>query len=107
MQVTEPEDAQRHAVLYRATIDHAVRGAPDLMARLVVHVRASLRDLESRSHDRRERERLTFGIEPQEVSPHSVEGALVQPVRSALATLAPKGGRGEAGPQPATPTTSG
>lgn len=59
MQVTEPEDAQRHAVLYRATIDHAVRGASDLMARLVVHVRASLRDLESRSHDRRERERLT------------------------------------------------
>lgn len=59
MQVTEPEDAQRHAVLYRATIDHAVRGAPDLMARLVAHTRAALRDLESRSMERHERERLT------------------------------------------------
>ncbi len=59
MQVTEPEDAQRHAVLYQATIDHAVRGAPDLMARLVAHTRAALRDLEGRAQERRERERLT------------------------------------------------
>ncbi|MEO7937940.1 MAG: DUF1631 family protein [Burkholderiaceae bacterium] len=59
MQVTEPEDAQRHAVLYRATIDHAARGAPDLMGRLVAHTRAALRDLESRAHDTRERDRLT------------------------------------------------
>ena len=59
MQVTEPKDAQRHAVLYQATIDHAVRGAPDLMARLVAHARAALRDQESRAHDPRERERLT------------------------------------------------
>ncbi|MCZ4312849.1 DUF1631 family protein [Comamonadaceae bacterium G21597-S1] len=59
MQVTEPKDAQRHAVLYQATIDHAVRGAPDLMARLVAHARAALRDQESRAHDARERERLT------------------------------------------------
>lgn len=59
MQVTEPEEAGRHAVLYQATIDHAVSGAPDLMARLVAHTRASLRDLEGRAHDRRERERLT------------------------------------------------
>ena len=34
MKVTEPEQAQRFAVLYKATIDHAVKGAPDLMARL-------------------------------------------------------------------------
>lgn len=59
MQVTEPEDAQRHAVLYQATIDHAVRGAPDLMARLVAHTRAALRDLEGRAQERRERESLT------------------------------------------------
>lgn len=59
MQVTEPEDARHHAVLYQATIDRAVRGAPDLMARLVAHTRASLRDLESRATDRREGERLT------------------------------------------------
>ena len=32
MKVTEPEQAQRFAVLYKATIDHAVKGAPDLMA---------------------------------------------------------------------------
>ena len=42
MKVTEPEDAQRYAALYQATIDHAVGGAPDLMARLVAHTRASL-----------------------------------------------------------------
>ncbi len=59
MQVTEPEDAQRHAVLYRATIAHAVGGAPDLMARLVAHTRAALRDLESRAQEPRERDRLT------------------------------------------------
>jgi len=59
MQVTEPEDAQRYALLYQATIDHAVSGAPDLMARLVVHTRAALRDMEGRAHDRREAERLT------------------------------------------------
>jgi len=59
MKVTEPEQAQRFAVLYKATIDHAVKGAPDLMARLVAHTRASLRDMEARASDRRERERLT------------------------------------------------
>ncbi|MEP6971063.1 MAG: DUF1631 family protein [Betaproteobacteria bacterium] len=59
MKVTEPEQAQRFAVLYQATIDHAVSGAPDLMARLVAHTRATLRDLESTAADRRERERLT------------------------------------------------
>lgn len=59
MKVTEPEQAQRFAVLYKATIDHAVKGAPDLMARLVAHARASLRDMEARASDRRERERLT------------------------------------------------
>jgi hypothetical protein len=32
MKVTEPEQAQRFSVLYKATIDHAVSGAPDLMA---------------------------------------------------------------------------
>lgn len=58
MQVTEPKDARRHAVLYQATIDHAVRGAPDLMARMVAHVRAALRDLEGHAHEQRERERL-------------------------------------------------
>lgn len=35
----------------------------------------------------RERERLNFGIEPQTVSPHSVEGALIHPVREALAQV--------------------
>lgn len=60
MKVTEPEQAQRFAVLYKATIDHAVTGAPDLMARLVAHTRATLRDLEARASDRRERERLTL-----------------------------------------------
>jgi hypothetical protein len=60
MKVTEPEQAQRFAVLYKATIDHAVAGAPDLMARLVAHARATLRDLEARASDRRERERLTL-----------------------------------------------
>jgi hypothetical protein len=60
MKVTEPEQAQRFAVLYKATIDHAVAGAPDLMARLVAHTRATLRDLEARASDRRERERLTL-----------------------------------------------
>ena len=59
MRVTEPEEAQRFAVLYQATIDHAVGGAPDLMARLVAHARASLRDLEARATDKRERERHT------------------------------------------------
>ena len=59
MQVTEPEDTQHHAVVYRATIDHAVRGAPDLMARLVAHTRAALRDQENRTNDARERDRLT------------------------------------------------
>ena len=59
MKVTEPEDAQRYAVLYQTTIVHAVSGAPELMARLVAHTRAALRDLEGRSLDRRERERLT------------------------------------------------
>ncbi len=59
MQVTEPEDAQRYAVLYQATIDHAISGAPDLMARLVAHARAALRDMEGRAHDRREVARLT------------------------------------------------
>ncbi len=59
MKVTEPEDAQRYAVLYQATIAHAVGGAPELMARLVAHTRAALRDLEGRSADRRERDRLT------------------------------------------------
>jgi hypothetical protein len=60
MKVTEPEQAQRFAVLYKATIDHAVAGAPDLMARLVAHTRATLRDLEARASDRRESERLTL-----------------------------------------------
>jgi len=59
MKVTEPDDAERFAVLYQATIDHAVKGAPDLMARLVAHARASLRDLEARATDKRERERQT------------------------------------------------
>lgn len=59
MQVTEPEEAQRHAVLYRATIAHAVGGAPALMARLVAHTRAALRDLESRAQEPGERDRLT------------------------------------------------
>jgi len=59
MQVTEPEDARRYAMLYQATIGQAVRGAPDLMSRLVAHTRAALRDLESQAHDRAERERLT------------------------------------------------
>lgn len=59
MKVTEPEQAQRFARLYKATIDHALKGAPDLMARLVAHTRASLRDMEARASDRRERERLT------------------------------------------------
>lgn len=59
MQVTEPQDTQRYAALYQATIDHAVSGAPDLMARLVAHTRAALREMESRAHDKREAERLT------------------------------------------------
>lgn len=59
MQVTEPEDAQGPAVLVRATIALAVRGAPDLMGRLVAHTRATLRDLETRAYDERERNRLT------------------------------------------------
>lgn len=59
MQVTEPEDARRHAMLYQATINQAVRGAPGLMARLVAHTRAALRDLESSARDRSERERVT------------------------------------------------
>lgn len=59
MKVTEPEVSQRYAALYQATIDHAVGGAPDLMARLVAHTRAALRDLESRAPDRRERDHLT------------------------------------------------
>ncbi|MDX2158625.1 MAG: sterol desaturase family protein [Hyphomicrobiaceae bacterium] len=37
----------------------------------------------------RDRERLTFGIEPQAVSPHTVQGAMVQPFRNALATVLP------------------
>jgi sterol desaturase/sphingolipid hydroxylase (fatty acid hydroxylase superfamily) len=41
------------------------------------------------------REKLTFGIEPQAISPHSVEGALVEPVRQALSHLAPAGRSGE------------
>ncbi len=59
MKVTEPDEAQRFAVLYQATIAHAIKGAPDLMARLVAHARASLRDLESRATDKREAERHT------------------------------------------------
>lgn len=59
MKVTEPDEAQRFAVLYQATIDHAVAGAPDLMARLVAHARAGLRDLEARATDRPEHERHT------------------------------------------------
>ena len=59
MKVTEPEEAQRFAVLYQATIDHAVKGAPDLMTRLVAHARAGLRDLEARATDKHERERHT------------------------------------------------
>lgn len=59
MQVTEPEDARRQALLYRATIGHAVRGAPALMGSLVSQTRAALRDLESRAEEARERERLT------------------------------------------------
>ncbi len=59
MKVTEPDKAQRFALLYQATIDHAVAGAPDLMARLVAHVRANLRDLEARATDKQERERHT------------------------------------------------
>ncbi len=59
MQVTEPRDAQRNDQLYQATIDHALGGAPDLMARLVAHARASLRDQESRALEPRERDDLT------------------------------------------------
>ncbi len=59
MKVTEPDEARRFAVLYQATIDHAVKGAPDLMARLIAHARAGLRDLEARATDKRERERHT------------------------------------------------
>ncbi len=59
MKVTEPDEAQRFAALYKATIDHAVDGAPELMARLVAHARAMLRDMAARASDRRERERHT------------------------------------------------
>ncbi len=59
MKVTEPDDAQGFGVLYQATIAHAVAGAPELMARLVAHARANLRDLEARATDKRERERHT------------------------------------------------
>lgn len=59
MKVTEPEDAQQYADLFDATIRQAVGGAEALMARLVAHVRASLRELESDARDRRERDRLT------------------------------------------------
>ncbi len=59
MKVTEPEDARQYADLFDATIRQAVGGADALMARLVAHVRASLRELESDARDRRERDRLT------------------------------------------------
>lgn len=59
MRVTEPEDMQQYVALYRATVAQAVGGAGALMARLVAHVRASLRESESEAGDRRERDRLT------------------------------------------------
>lgn len=59
MKVTEPDEAQRFAALYKATVDHAVEGAPELMARLVAHARAMLRDMAARASDLRERERHT------------------------------------------------
>ncbi len=59
MRVTEPEDMQQYVALYKATVAQAVGGAGALMARLVAHVRASLRELESEAGDRRERDRLT------------------------------------------------
>lgn len=59
MKVTEPEDAQQYADLFDATIRQAVGGARSLMARLVAHVRASLRAQEDEARDRRERDRLT------------------------------------------------
>ena len=59
MKVTEPEDAQQYADLFDATIRQAVGGARSLMARLVAHVRASLRAQEDEARERRERDRLT------------------------------------------------
>ena len=59
MKVTEPEDAQQYADLFEATIRQAVGGARSLMARLVAHVRASLRAQEDEARERRERDRLT------------------------------------------------
>ncbi len=59
MRVTEPEESSRYTVLYQATIQHAVGGAGKLIARLVAHTRASLRELEGQAKDGRERDRLT------------------------------------------------
>ena len=59
MKVTEPEESGRYTALYEATIRQAVGGASGLMARLVAQTRASLRALEERATERRERDALT------------------------------------------------
>ena len=47
MKVTEPEISLPYAALYQATIQEAVAGSAELMARLVAHVRAALRAREA------------------------------------------------------------
>jgi hypothetical protein len=58
MQLGEPEVSLQYAALYRASMGQAVLGAPDLMARLVAHNRATLRAQEEQAEDGRERDRL-------------------------------------------------
>ena len=62
MKVTEPEVSLPYAALYQATIQEAVAGSAELMARLVAHVRAALRargELALELGELDERERLT------------------------------------------------
>ena len=82
MKVTEPEDAQQYADLFEATIRQAVGGAHSLMARLVAHVRASLRAQEDESRERRERDRLTALVAQQAI----VRNDLITQRTSAIAS---------------------
>ena len=59
MKVTEPEVSLQYTALYQATIREAVAGSADLMARLVAHARAALRELEKLAMELRERDQLT------------------------------------------------